>query len=259
MLLVHYLEIVFCILGNCLPHSWKFLYHHITPTSILIFVLRLPAALERRLAELFPKIREREKFVTDILEEALAGKEPAHDAPEMIGGTLHLFSDGGSRGNPGQAAIAAIVEDPTHGKILKEYFERIGIETNNVAEYRALIEGLKIAERYQPNRLICHLDSELIVRQLNGQYQVKMPTLKGYFDEVQELAANFADVVFTHIPREDNWRADELVNRALDELPAPVSVVKPQPIQHTMFPTPGSQSDKPGDVYRNSQKPPNRF
>jgi ribonuclease HI len=222
-------------------------------------VLRLPAALERRLAELFPKIREREKFVTDVLEEALTGKGPAEDAPEMIGGTLHLFSDGGSRGNPGQAAVAAILEDPTHGKVLKEYFERIGIETNNVAEYRALIEGLKIAERYQPNRLICHLDSELIVRQLNGQYQVKMPTLKVYFDEVQELAAALPDVVFTHIPREDNYRADALVNRALDELPAPTPVIKSQPIQHTMFPVSNVKQEHPGDVYRNSQKPQNRF
>ena len=220
-------------------------------------MLRLPASLERRLAELFPKIREREKFVTDILEEALAGKEIPQDEPEVVGGTLHLFSDGGSRGNPGQAAAAAILEDPTHGKILQEYKERIGIETNNVAEYRALIGGLKMAERYQPNRLICHLDSELIVRQLNGQYQVKMPTLKLYFDEVQELVANLPDVVFTHSPREDNWRADELVNRALDEMPTPIPTIKAQPIQRTMFPVQGI-SEKPGDVYRSSQRPQGR-
>ena len=90
----------------------------------------------------------------------------------------HLFTDGGSRGNPGQAAIGCIVEDPARGQILEEYKERIGVQTNNVAEYRALVKGLQLAQHYQPNRLICHLDSELIVRQLNGEYQVKMQTLR---------------------------------------------------------------------------------
>ncbi len=224
-------------------------------------MLRIPASLEQRLAELFPKIREREKFVTDLLEEALTGKEPMDETPDMIGGTLHLFSDGGSRGNPGQAAIAAILEDPHHGKVLKDYKARIGIETNNVAEYRGLIEGLKLAKQYQPNRLICHLDSELVVRQLNGQYQVKMPTLKVYFDEVQALAAELPDVVFTHIPREDNHRADALVNKALDEMPAPTHPLhtQTQTIQHTMFPAPAKQPLRPGDAYRDSLHQPRGY
>lgn len=180
-------------------------------------MLRLPASLERRLAELFPRIREREKFVAQVLEEALAGKELTQDEqPEYVGGTLHLFTDGGSRGNPGQAAIAAILEDPVRGVVLKELKETIGVETNNVAEYKALIEGLRMSLPFQPNRLICHLDSELVVKQLNGEYRVKMEALRPYFDEIQELAAELPDVVFQHIPREDNYRADALVNQALD-------------------------------------------
>lgn len=222
-------------------------------------MLRIPPSLEQRLAELFPKIREREQFVTDLLEEALSNTQPMENTPDMVGGTLHLFSDGGSRGNPGQAAVAAILEDPTHGKVLKEYKERIGIETNNVAEYRGLIEGLKMAKHYQPNRLICHLDSELVVRQLNGQYQVKMPTLKTYFDEVQALAAELPDVVFTHIPREDNYRADALVNQALDEMPAPIHPMRTQTIQHSMFPAPGKPLERPGDAYRSGLRPPREY
>ncbi|HVW66951.1 MAG TPA: ribonuclease HI family protein [Candidatus Peribacteraceae bacterium] len=218
-------------------------------------VLRIPAALEKRLSDLFPKVREREKFVTQILEEALAGKEVEEERPEFIGGTLHLFSDGGSRGNPGQAAIAAILEDPVHGKVLKEFKDRIGIETNNVAEYRALIEGLKIAKHYQPNRLICHLDSELIVRQLNGQYQVKMPTLKPYYDEINELVSEMPDVVFTHIPREDNYRADALVNQALDEMPEPHNKPRIAPRQPTLFPETPKKNQRPGDLYREANKP----
>jgi ribonuclease HI len=185
---------------------------------MLLVMIRLPAALEQRLAELFPKVRERERFVADTVTQALDG-EPALDAdmPASIGGTLHLFSDGGSRGNPGQAAIAAILEDPLTGTVLKEHAETIGTETNNVAEYRALIEGLKMAKTFAPNRLICHLDSELVVKQLNGEYKVKMKNLQRYVDEIQELAGDFPDIVFTHIPREDNFRADALVNKALDD------------------------------------------
>ena len=168
---------------------------------------------------LFPSEREREQFVTDAVEEALSAQNfTESQSPSSIGGTLHLFSDGGSRGNPGQAAVAFILEDPVRGEVLEEHYEPIGVETNNVAEYRALIEGLRAARRFQPNRLICHLDSELVVRQLNGEYQVKMPTLKPFFDEIRALAKELPDVVFTHIPREDNYRADALVNKALDEL-----------------------------------------
>lgn len=219
-------------------------------------MLRIPASLEKRLATLFPKVREREKFVTEVLTEALDGKLPEEEATgnRMVGGTIHLFSDGGSRGNPGQAAIAYILEDPIRGEVLKEGKERIGVETNNVAEYRALIEGLKAAQSFQPNRLICHLDSELVVKQLNGEYRVKMPALQVYFDEIQQLASELPDVVFTHIPREDNYRADALVNRALDEQPAPTQHMQPRPLpnQPSLFQRRPAQTQRPGDMYRDS-------
>src|SRR3989344_3970645 len=184
---------------------------------------RLPASLERKLEQLFPKAGDRNRFVAELIAVALEQYDLQQERDENIsvGGTLHLFSDGGSRGNPGQAAIGIILEDPVRGVIVREHYERIGIETNNVAEYRALIEGMKIAHRYHPNRLICHLDSELIVKQLNGEYKVKMETLRPYFDEIQELSAEFPDIVFMHIPRDDNYRADALVNKALDEHPSP--------------------------------------
>jgi len=217
--------------------------------------MRLPASLERRLTELFPKVREREKFVAEILEEALT-KEPNPETtmPVSVGGVLHLFSDGGSRGNPGHAAIAAILEDPVKGEVLKQHYERIGIETNNVAEYRALIEGLKMALAFQPNRLICHFDSELVVKQVKGEYQVKMATLKAYVDEIRELAQEPADVVFLHIPRGDNHRADALVNKALDELPDPSpNLPVRQVAQSSMFEA-KKVGGSPGDVYRRENR-----
>jgi ribonuclease HI len=214
-------------------------------------MLRLPAHLERRLQELFPRAREREKFVADLVEGALSSRPAAEGLPGHVGGTLHLFSDGGSRGNPGDAAIACVIEDPVSGTAIKEYFERIGIETNNVAEYRALIKGLELAREYQPNRLIAHLDSELVVKQVNGEYKVKMPTLQPLVEEVQELANGFQDVVFTHIPRGDNHRADALVNRALDELP------DPSPRAPRSAPSAARKAGLPGDAYRtaNGQRP----
>lgn len=201
-------------------------------------MIRVPAQLLRRLALLFPNPEDRDRFVADTLDSALEAKQrqqtlgydegaivaqeepmpdPAQDPSRMVGGTLHLFTDGGSRGNPGQAAIACILEDPVRGIVLEQHYERIGVETNNVAEYRALVVGLKMALRYSPNRLICHLDSELVVRQVNGEYQVKMATLKPFVDEIRALAMQFPDILFMHIPREDNHRADALVNKALDE------------------------------------------
>jgi ribonuclease HI len=220
-------------------------------------MLRLPVTLERKLIKLFPRAKEREQFIVDTLNEALDNVEArpiTEDEPALpmtIGGTLHVFSDGGSRGNPGQAAIAAILEDPLKGEVLEQHAERIGIETNNVAEYRALIEGLKMARRFQPARLVCHLDSELVVRQLNGQYQVKMETLKPFFQEIQDLAKDFNDVVFVHIPREDNYRADALVNKVLDELKQGPGGrgIPAKPTQQTLF-RPQQPSWQRNDTWR---------
>jgi len=194
-----------------------------TPALHWCAVTRIPAALERRLQQIFPRVKEREQFVADLITRELESpqKQLGMDQPESVGGTLHLFTDGGSRGNPGQAAVGCILEDPTRGVTLREHAERIGVETNNVAEYRALITGLKIAKHYHPNRLVCHLDSELIVRQLNGQYQVRMAHLKPFIEEIQTLSQDFHSITFKHIPRSDNFRADALVNKALDEHPAP--------------------------------------
>jgi len=202
-------------------------------------MLRLPPSIERRLMDLYPDKADRDHFVARVIEDALEGTpstEPLQDAvfrgwtkdaedlydPEFatdqqVSGTLYLFTDGGSRGNPGEASIACVLEDPKQGVIIKEHAERIGIETNNVAEYRALIKGLEVALHYHPTRLVCHMDSELIVRQLNGEYQVKMPTLQPLNEKVRELALNFPDIIFKHIPRSDNHRADALVNKVLNE------------------------------------------
>jgi len=128
---------------------------------------------------------------------------------------LILNTDGGARGNPGPAGIGAVFTDGS-GKIIAEYKEYIGITTNNVAEYRALILGLEKAKDFKYGQLECRLDSELVVRQVNGEYKVKVEHLKDYRNRVKDLAL-FAPITFTHVPRENNKRADALVNQAIDE------------------------------------------
>ena len=182
-------------------------------------MLQLPAKLEQRLKSLFPRAHDRETFVKEVVERAIEQMEKSADAalPTSVGGALHLYTDGGSRGNPGEAAIGCVLIDPHTHSVIEEHKVRIGIGTNNEAEYRALIAGLRMAQRHHPNTLLCHLDSELIVRQLSGQYRVKMPTLQPLFDEVQTLAGSFKDIRFSHVPRSKNAHADRLVNQALDE------------------------------------------
>ncbi len=136
-----------------------------------------------------------------------------------------IHTDGGSRGNPGPAAIGVTIEshdhDPDAPKWFKKYKERIGEATNNVAEYKALIKALVEAKKILKKEskltdLEVRMDSELICRQMIGQYKVKDANMRVLFDEAQKLIPNFKSVRFLHIPRENNKEADKLVNEALD-------------------------------------------
>lgn len=128
---------------------------------------------------------------------------------------LKLFTDGGSRNNPGPAGIGGILLDQDD-KQLDCFKKYIGEATNNEAEYSALVEGLKIA-KIRTDELDCFLDSELVVRQLNGIYKVKHEGMKRLYDEVQVLKMGFKHISFQHVLREKNKLADKLVNEAIDE------------------------------------------
>jgi ribonuclease HI len=123
--------------------------------------------------------------------------------------------DGGSRGNPGQAAIAAVVQDPDGG-VLEESAERIGTATNNVAEYRALLLGIERAAAIGATELELVGDSELIVRQVKGEYKVKDATMRELHTQVKRALAGFQGWSIRHVRRELNAEADRLVNEALD-------------------------------------------
>lgn len=127
---------------------------------------------------------------------------------------LVIYTDGGARGNPGPAAIGAVVDG-------KEYAEAIGETTNNVAEYKAVIFALKKArhllghEETKETEIEINSDSELIVNQLNGRYKIKEDELKTLFVDVWNLEQDFKKVTFRRIPREENKAADKLVNKLL--------------------------------------------
>jgi len=128
---------------------------------------------------------------------------------------LVLYADGAARGNPGPAGIGVVIEDE-RGRVLKEVSRFVGQKTNNQAEYLALIQGLEEAAEYQADAVLVRLDSELLVRQLRGEYKVKSPLLKPLWNQVQTLLARYKVVGIEHIERGYNRAADRLANRAID-------------------------------------------
>ncbi len=135
---------------------------------------------------------------------------------------ITIFSDGGSRGNPGPAAIGFIIKNKNGETICKEG-RFIGLTTNNCAEYTALTEALKMAANLGAKEVSCFLDSELVVRQLNGQYKVKDANIKKYFSTLVGVLPAFTKFSFAHVTRDRNFEADKLVNQALDSQEKPVN------------------------------------
>jgi ribonuclease HI len=129
---------------------------------------------------------------------------------------LLVHVDGGARGNPGPAAIAAVLTEP-EGDVLEEHSEVIGHATNNVAEYRALLLGIERARALGAREVDLVGDSELIARQVRGEYRVKDAALRELHAQVVEALRDFDRWTIRNVPREDNARADGLVNEALDE------------------------------------------
>lgn len=131
-----------------------------------------------------------------------------------------IHTDGGSRGNPGPAGIGMVIKQGE--KLIKEGGKTIGEATNNIAEYSAVVFALEVliktlGTKAKLAEVLIKADSELIVRQLKGEYKVKDANLQKEFIKVYNLKQKFSKIDFTHIPREQNKRADELVNEALDK------------------------------------------
>lgn len=123
--------------------------------------------------------------------------------------------DGAARGNPGEAGCGAVIYNET-GAVVEEVFRYLGRATNNVAEYEALLVGLEGVLRLGGRRLRIQSDSELLVRQLTGQYRVRDEKLKKLYGKAVSLLGRLDAYRIIHVPREQNWMADRLANRAID-------------------------------------------
>jgi ribonuclease HI len=128
---------------------------------------------------------------------------------------LRVYSDGAARGNPGPAGAGAVLMD-TSGQVVERLGRYLGVQTNNYAEYTALLLGIERARELGAREVEVFADSELRIRQLAGPYQVKSPTLRPLFEQAQALLRSFARVKLVHVPREMNAEADAMSNRAID-------------------------------------------
>ncbi|OGD63162.1 hypothetical protein A2215_01740 [Candidatus Berkelbacteria bacterium RIFOXYA2_FULL_43_10] len=138
--------------------------------------------------------------------------------------SIYINTDGGARGNPGPAGIGIVFFDENEKEIHK-CCEYIGEATNNQAEYRAIIKALQILKRSKwftennnpDSEIICRLDSQLVVEQINGNFKIKNEGIKGLIDQIRALLSDLkANISFIHIPREKNKLADKMVNNAID-------------------------------------------
>jgi ribonuclease HI len=159
---------------------------------------------------------------TDIWEEALTilqkrigVKKSSSPIKEQIYSDVVIYTDGGSRGNPGPSASGFVIYD-NQGKILEEGGEYLGITTNNQAEYQALKLALERASDFTKGIVDVHMDSLLVVNQMKGIYKVKNRDLWPVYASIKILTANFSKVKFTHVFRASNSAADSLVNKILD-------------------------------------------
>ena len=128
---------------------------------------------------------------------------------------VHIYIDGAARGNPGPAGVGIVITDES-GASIENISKAIGNTTNNVAEYTALVFGMEAARNLGAKGLVINTDSELLAKQLGGEYKVKAPTLKGLYAKVMQILKSFDDVAVNQIPREENKDADKLANKALD-------------------------------------------
>jgi ribonuclease HI len=188
-------------------------------SEVLRFISR-QEALESTL-EAFPGLARAElrKLLERAAEQSAAGMKSlaqlallSSPMPER----LRVYSDGAARGNPGLSGAGAVLVEPS-GNVIDRLGKFLGKQTNNYAEYMGLLLGLRRARALGVREVEVFADSELMIRQLGGRYQVKSKTLKPLYDEAVRLLNDFSRVKLVHVPRAMNKAADEMSNRAIDE------------------------------------------
>jgi ribonuclease HI len=193
--------------GDSPPSEEDVLRHLAQTLSVAKTFKRFPSLTTKDLQEIFLKSAQRAQESRTIP----PARFPQEDFQEFF-----IYSDGASRGNPGEAGAGAVICD-ARGRTIKELKAWLGMTSNNVAEYRALLLAVEKALELGARKVTVFLDSELVVRQLRGEYRVREPHLKSLHQEALEVLNRFSQYSILYIPREENRRADQLANEAIDQ------------------------------------------
>ncbi len=191
-----------------MAHKDADILRHIAREEPLGATLRAFPGLTR---ERLSKLLER---VADAMEQL--GRQGGAPEATVALHRLRVYSDGAARGNPGPSGAGAVLVEPS-GQVVDRLGKFLGVQTNNYAEYMGLLLGLKRARELGVKEVEVFADSELMIRQLGGRYQVKSPSLRPLYEEALRLLNDFSRVKLVHVPREMNTAADEMSNRAIDE------------------------------------------
>ena len=190
------------------PPSEESVLRHLAQTlSVTKTLKRFPSLNTRQLQEMLLRSAKRAEEKKPLAEAASSKKR----FPEYF-----IQADGASRGNPGEAGIGAVIAD-ARGRTIKELKYFLGMATNNVAEYRAVILALQKALDLGAGSVTVYLDSELVVRQLRGEYKVRESHLRLLHREAFDILSRFSEYHIHHVPREENRRADQLANEAIEQ------------------------------------------
>ena len=189
------------------PSDESVLRHLSQTLSVTKTFKRFPSLTAKDLQEIFSRSAERAR----VIPKTPAAPPGQKEFPEFL-----IHSDGASRGNPGEAGAGAVISD-SRGRTLKEVKCSLGLASNNVAEYQALILALEKALELGARSATVFLDSELVVRQIRGEYRVREPHLKELHQKALELLNQLSQYSILYIPREENRRADQLANEAIDQ------------------------------------------
>jgi ribonuclease HI len=186
----------------------------VSPTQLLLAIAE-HETLERTCLVLGISKEDAGKVLRGVavkLQAERPGPPPRMDSQRKV----YVFSDGAARGNPGPAGAGAVVKD-AKGEVIAELKQALGKATNNVAEYKGLLLGLRKAKELGAREVEVRADSELMIRQINGKYAVRNEGLKPLYNEALAILNSFAKWNAEHVPREENALADEMSNRAIDE------------------------------------------
>lgn len=145
----------------------------------------------------------------------MIGIEPEMKKAKKLPAEVIVYTDGASRGNPGPASFGYVITNE-NGEVIKEGAEKLGEQTNNYAEYMAMIEALNFCKRHGAKKILIRADSQLMIRQMKGEYKVKAEGIIPLHQKAKLLASHFSTIHYEHIPREKNKEADRLANLALD-------------------------------------------